>query len=161
MKKTTFRWLFSIVIMLMAGCTDPHLGMNYQRYPIGKINNDSIYCYRFGWGTDGMAYYITKKKDPCLGLSGEQDICLGKGESIIYFQVMGDTLNLYTNTKAAMPKNFPGIIAMTYFDNESYHQFEVSWNKRTLSKVAFDTEAFEVPCHLVYDSSTRAIRRVD
>jgi hypothetical protein len=145
MKGTTFRWFFGFVIMLMAGCTDPHLGMNYQRCAIGKINNDSIYCYRFGWGTDGMAYYITKKKDPCLGLNVEQDICLGKGESIIYFKVIGDTLNLYTNTQTAIPKNFPGIIAMKYFDNESYHQLEEPCKRHAIRKVSFDTVAFEAP----------------
>ncbi|PUZ19332.1 hypothetical protein GA0116948_1293 [Chitinophaga costaii] len=161
MKTTISIWFLDIVIILIAGCTDPYVGLNYQRYVMGKINNDLIYCYRFGWGVDGMVYYISKKKDPCLGFSVEQDVCLGKGESIIYFQVTHDTLNLYTNTKATKPKIFPGIIKMMYYDNESYHLFEDSWNKHRLSKVVFDTATFVSPCNLIYDLSTKVMRRVD
>jgi hypothetical protein len=144
----------------MVGCADRHLGMKYQQVPIGKVGDDSIYCYRFGWGIDAMAYYISKKKDPCFGMNPEHDICLGKGESIIYFQMGRDTIHLYTNTKAPILQDFSGTIVISHFDNDSYRLMGELYKMHQFEKVVFDTVVFDPPCNLIYDSSSKAIRNV-
>ncbi|HXB07149.1 MAG TPA: hypothetical protein VNW04_08540 [Puia sp.] len=161
MFKTKIGWILGTAMILMFGCADAHLGMRYQRFSMGRINKDSIYCYRFVWGSDGIAYCITAKNNPCLGLNVQQDICLGKGERNIYFKLEKDSLTLYTNVRSEVPVDFPGVVLLGSFDSKSYSQMDDSVDTGNLRRVTFDTAFAESSCYLFYDSFTRVIRRAD
>lgn len=172
---------FAIVTaaLLLSAC-DIDMTPRYQRFSMGRIGKDTLYCYHLTWGLDADAYYISRKKDVCAGFDTSNDICFGKGQFGFYFKMNGDTVQLLsgpglvtfplslrrwinvppvdTGSAGNRETTRDGRFVEKRFYRDTYmDSCEDAARKHLLQEVAFDTVFYLMACLFRYDTLTREV----
>ena len=148
-----------IFFSCLISCGDVGLGATYEKYNLGVIGNDSLFCYQFGWGIDNAATIISTKRDVCLGFDTATDICT-RGYTSVQYTHRGDTLSLFISAPFHFPSALKGkIIIREVGQTDWIMGLKDSVQKGLLHEVTWNKIHYDVPCWLVQDSLTKGMFR--
>jgi hypothetical protein len=146
----SFRNIYKLLIafLLLSGCGELDMGMQYQKSTLMKKGDISVNCYSLVWGFDSEAYFISFNNDVCLGFDSTKDYCYGRGNQVIYYKLQQDTLKIYSyGSKPTIPQRTALNISVMNISRDSLNVYETKFKNKEIEMVKFDS-LYNLPCSL-------------
>lgn len=143
MKSTVLIGLVLLSISITA-CKGLDLGIEYTKTPMVKYQKGEVSTYDMSLGIDFGAFYISANKDVCEGFDSTKDFCFPPAATV-YYEMIKDTLNLYSTYLPPNPIHFPLPFKMHEI-SVGLDSLDKRYKEGTIRKIEFDTIFYAVPC---------------
>src|SRR4051812_29970229 len=130
---------FIVFAFLIMRCGSNNLSMKIGRFIVLSSSKGDLFFYRIVNGLSTDAYFLSKKKDVCMGLNKNEDFYFMVLDPAIYYRTNIDTLFIYTSMPAEPPKGFGFTITQKSLKALEVHQYEEMYKKKEIQKVIIDS----------------------
>lgn len=141
-------FLFVLVAFMFANC-GVDLSSEIGRLTVTESSKGGVYFYRIVRGLSTDAYFLSMKDDICKGLSKKEDYYFMTLGALIYYNIKGDTLFVYTNSEMKRPTTFGLVVVQKPIPQFEDEQFERMYRENKINKVTIDS-IYKPGCEVVY-----------
>ena len=141
--------LFTFLLFMIVSCSSNDLSLKIGKLTVDKYSKREVNFYRIVNGFSTDAYFLSMKKNICLGLNKKEDYYFMVLDPLIYYKIKMDTLFIYASAPAIPPPKFGLVVIQKSIAALEEEQYEKMYKNNEIQKVVIDS-IYDPGCKVSY-----------